>query len=143
MAPAAASIPGCRRQAGAVAARAGRASALAACLLLGACGPDASGPRSQASTQVPALAPDAPALASRTYDCMRCHDAVIRQVGPGFAQIAARYRDDAGAADRLAVKIREGSVGTWGRLVMPRHPQVTPADAQALARWILSQPPPP
>ncbi len=53
------------------------------------------------------------------------------------------YRDDPGAADRLAAKIREGSVGAWGRLVMPRHPQVTPADAQAMARWILDQPPPP
>lgn len=54
-----------------------------------------------------------------------------------------RYRGDAGAAQRLAGKIRHGSVGTWGRVIMPRQPRLSDADAQLLARWVLSQPPPP
>lgn len=73
--------------------------------------------------------------------CMKCHGMVTPYVGPGFAQIAARYRDDDSAAARLAQVIRQGSVGTWGRVIMPRQPQVSDADAGLLAAWILSQPP--
>ena len=79
------------------------------------------------------------ALAQKS-DCMSCHGMVHAQIGPGFAQIAARYRGDADAPARLAGKIRNGSVGAWGRVIMPRHPQLTEADALALARWVLSQP---
>jgi len=80
---------------------------------------------------------------AKKYGCMSCHGLVQQQVGPGFAQIAARYRNDAEAPVRLAGKIRGGTVGTWGRIIMPRQPQVPEADAQALARWVLSQPSPP
>jgi cytochrome c len=75
--------------------------------------------------------------------CMSCHGLVHKQVGPGFAQVAARYQGDAEAPARLAAKIRSGGVGAWGRLLMPRQAQVSEADAQALARWVLSQPPAP
>ncbi len=88
-----------------------------------------------------ALPPPALALAQKA-GCMACHGMVHKQVGPGFAQIAARYRGDAEAPARLAGKIRNGSVGAWGRVIMPRHPQLSEADALALARWVLSQPPP-
>lgn len=71
---------------------------------------------------------------------MACHGLVHKQVGPGFAQIAQRYRNDAAAPARLAAKIRNGSVGTWGRVIMPRQPQVSEAEAQSLAQWVLSQP---
>ena len=61
-------------------------------------------------------------------------------VGPSFQQIAARYRDRADAVDYLAGKIRNGSVGAWGRTVMPRHPQVTEAQAREMAQWLVSLP---
>lgn len=83
---------------------------------------------------------DAPRL-SGAYGCTACHGMVRKQVGPGFAQIAARYGGDAAAPARLAVKIREGSVGTWGRMIMPRQPKMTVAESEALARWVLAQPP--
>jgi len=83
-----------------------------------------------------------PADLARRNACMACHGLVHKQVGPGFAQIAERYRGDAEAAARLAGKIRDGSVGTWGRVIMPRQPQVSQADAQLLSQWILSQPTP-
>lgn len=82
------------------------------------------------------------ALASKS-GCLSCHALVHTQVGPGFAQVAARYRDDADAPVRLAAKIRSGGVGVWGRLVMPRQSQVSEADAALLAKWVLSQPSPP
>ncbi|QOF81235.1 c-type cytochrome [Variovorax sp. 38R] len=80
---------------------------------------------------------------ARKNACMACHGLVHKQVGPGFAQIADRYRNDAAAPARLADKIRNGSVGAWGRVIMPRQSLVTEADAQVLARWVLAQQQPP
>ena len=77
----------------------------------------------------------------RKNGCMACHGLVHKQVGPGFAQIAERYRNDPEAPPRLAEKIRNGSVGTWGRVIMPRQSLVSEADARVLATWVLSQPP--
>lgn len=74
-------------------------------------------------------------------DCLRCHGMDRRYVGPSFRQIADRYREQPDAATYLARKIREGSVGVWGRTVMPRHPQVNEAQSSDMARWLLSLPP--
>lgn len=86
---------------------------------------------------------DAGGVAQRSQElgCMRCHGMVTKFVGPGFQQVADRYRGDATAAARLGAKIRQGSVGTWGNVIMPRQPQVSEAEALALAEWILAQPP--
>ena len=70
-------------------------------------------------------------------DCLRCHGMDRRYVGPSFRQIADRYREQPDAANYLARKIREGSVGVWGRTVMPRHPQVNEAQSSDMARWLL------
>ncbi len=72
---------------------------------------------------------------------MRCHGMVTKFVGPGFAQVAERYQGDATAAARLREKIMQGSVGTWGNVIMPRQPQVSAAEASALADWVLAQTP--
>lgn len=77
---------------------------------------------------------------SQALGCMRCHGMLTTYVGPGFAEIATRYRGDADAPARLRKVIRQGSVGTWGRVIMPRQPQVSEADATLLADWILAQP---
>ena len=74
---------------------------------------------------------------------MACHGLVRKQVGPGFAQIAERYRGDPAAAAQLAARIRNGSVGNWGRVIMPAQSKVTEPEAGALAVWVLSQPAPP
>lgn len=89
-----------------------------------------------------AAQPAAPQVLAQKSDCMSCHGMVHAQVGPSFAQIAARYRGDANAPTRLAGKIRNGSVGAWGRVIMSPHPQLTDAETLALARWVLSQPSP-
>ncbi|XAH25263.1 c-type cytochrome [Xylophilus sp. GW821-FHT01B05] len=77
---------------------------------------------------------------ARKNGCMACHGMVHKQIGPGFAQIAQRYRNDPAAPQQVAAKIRNGSVGTWGRVIMPRQSLVTEADAAVLAEWVLSQP---
>ncbi|WP_338820742.1 c-type cytochrome [Acidovorax temperans] len=92
-----------------------------------------------------AEAPQTSSLAGQALvqasDCLRCHGMDRRYVGPSFRQIADRYREQPDAANYLARKIREGSVGVWGRTVMPRHPQVTEAQSSDMARWLLSLPP--
>ena len=83
-----------------------------------------------------------PKALAEDYGCFSCHGMVHKQVGPGFAQVAERYRRDPAMPAQLAAKIRSGSVGAWGRVIMPRQAKVTEADAQMLAQWVLSQPAP-
>ena len=89
------------------------------------------------------LADPGPAALASERGCMSCHGLVRTQVGPGFAQIAQRYRSDTGAAVRLAARIRSGSIGHWGRLIMPAQARVTEPEAATLAAWVLAQPAPP
>lgn len=78
------------------------------------------------------------ALVSQGSDCMRCHTVDLDVVGPSFMSIAKRYGDRPDGVEYLARKIREGSVGEWGRIVMPRHPQVTPEQAEKMAGWMMA-----
>ena len=80
-------------------------------------------------------------LVSKSSDCMRCHTMELDVVGPSFMTIAKRYGDRPDGVAYLAHKIREGSVGEWGRIVMPRHPQVSEEDALQMARWVMSAQP--
>ncbi len=70
--------------------------------------------------------------------CMSCHSVAKKVVGPSFKEIAARYANDKGAADRLAIKIVKGGGGSWGALPMPANNQVTPEEAKRLSTWVLS-----
>ena len=70
-------------------------------------------------------------------DCMRCHGWDRKFVGPAFVSIAEKYRDRADAETYLADKIRGGSVGVWGNVIMPRHPQISEEQSLLMARWLL------
>lgn len=72
-------------------------------------------------------------------NCMACHSADKKLVGPSFREIAGRYKDQAGAADLLAGKIVKGGSGAWGPVPMPAQPQVNAQEASSLAAWILEQ----
>ena len=71
-------------------------------------------------------------------NCLACHYVDKRKYGPSFQQVAAKYADQAKAADALARKIRRGGTGVWGEDVMPPQPQVSAAEAKALATYVLS-----
>jgi cytochrome c len=90
-----------------------------------------------ASTVValPALADEALA---KSKNCMACHAADKKLVGPAYKDIAKKYAGDAKAADMLAAKIKKGGSGVWGAIPMPANPQVSDADAKKLATWVLS-----
>ena len=75
-------------------------------------------------------------------DCLRCHGVERGYVGPSFERIGERYRARPDAVDYLAGKIRGGSVGEWGKVIMPRQQQVTPEQAKLVAQWLLVLPAP-
>jgi len=68
--------------------------------------------------------------------CLACHAADKKLVGPSYNDIAAKYKGDAGAADKLAVKVKTGGSGVWGPVPMPPN-NVTPDEAKALSKWVL------
>ena len=75
---------------------------------------------------------------AKAKNCLACHATDKKVVGPSYKDIAAKYASDKDAAGKLAKKIREGGVGVWGQIPMPANPQVSDAEAQTLARWVLS-----
>ena len=70
--------------------------------------------------------------------CMACHAIAQRVVGPGFAEVAAKYKGkDSTAA--VAASIRHGGSGKWGPVPMPPFSQLSEADAATLASYVLSR----
>ncbi|CAG2127333.1 Cytochrome c-552 [Cupriavidus yeoncheonensis] len=82
-------------------------------------------------------AADMQALADKN-GCFACHGMQSKVVGPGFAEVAAKYKGDGQAAERLGRKIRDGGKGVWGPVPMPSHGNLGEADARKLAEWVLS-----
>ena len=70
--------------------------------------------------------------------CYSCHANGEKVVGPAFAAIADKYKDDKDAAASLAQSIQNGSRGKWGRVPMPGHPSLSPTDLKALSQWVLT-----
>ena len=75
---------------------------------------------------------------AKSSGCLNCHTVDKKLVGPALKDIAAKYKGDAAAADKLAVKIQKGSQGVWGPIPMPPNAKVNDADAKTLAQFILS-----
>ena len=69
--------------------------------------------------------------------CLGCHATATKLVGPAYKDVAAKYADQADATKMLAKSIRAGGTGKWGEMAMPPQAQLTEADAQKLAAWIL------
>jgi cytochrome c len=92
------------------------------------------------TTAVAAAGATAPAADARTLlarnACTACHGMTNRVVGPGFAEVAARYRGRADAETYLAQRIKTGGEGVWGAVPMPPQAALKDDEAQAIARWI-------
>lgn len=110
---------------------------------LAATGAGAGAGSATASTSVAAAgttkaAVSAPPLdLAKTHACTACHGISDRIVGPGFREIAARYKGDAAAEGKLVAKVKAGGSGAWGAVPMPPHPQLKEGDVHTLVRWIL------
>ena len=75
--------------------------------------------------------------------CLACHSVDKKVVGPGWKDVAAKYKGDAGAKATLIEKVKKGGKGNWtkvtgGALMPPYSPRVKDADIEKLVDFVLS-----
>ena len=75
---------------------------------------------------------------AKAKNCMACHAAANKLVGPSYKDVAAKYAGQKGAEDKLVQKVLKGGSGTWGPIPMPANPQVSEAEARSLVKWVLA-----
>jgi cytochrome c len=74
---------------------------------------------------------------AKKHNCLACHQVDKKLVGPGYKEIAKKYKGQSGAAALLAGKVKKGGSGAWGAVPMPPNPAVPDADVKKLVDWIL------
>lgn len=91
-----------------------------------------------ASTAFAAVdAAQAEALAKK-HNCLQCHSADKKILGPAYKDVAKKYKGTKGAQALLVNNVKAGSKGTWGPIPMPPNDKVNDAEAATLVEWILS-----
>jgi cytochrome c len=71
-------------------------------------------------------------------DCKTCHHPTNKIVGPAHAEVAKKYEFTKANVGMLADKIIAGGSGTWGEIPMTAHPDISKADAEKMAMYVLS-----
>lgn len=80
---------------------------------------------------------DASALAEKG-GCLACHNVDSRKVGPGFKEIAAKYKGQDVQAT-LVKKVKEGGRGSWGVLPMPPNAgKLSDDEFNEVVKWIIA-----
>jgi len=80
----------------------------------------------------------AEALAQKS-GCLACHSVQQKILGPGYKDVAAKYKGDKTAEAKLIAKVKAGGSGVWGPIPMPANsPQVKDEDIKTIVQWILS-----
>ena len=74
---------------------------------------------------------------AKKNNCLACHAADKKIVGPAYQDVAKKYAGQADAEATLAKNIKAGGSGKWGPIPMPPQAQLSDADAKALATWVL------
>ena len=69
--------------------------------------------------------------------CLACHGVANKIVGPGFSEVAAKYKGEAGAEAKLTAKVKSGGAGVWGLVPMPAQSQLKDDDIKTLVQWVL------
>ena len=75
---------------------------------------------------------------AKAKNCLACHALETKLVGPAYKDVAAKCAKDKDAYKKLAEKIQKGGSGVWGPVPMPANPQVSAAEAETLAKWVLT-----
>ena len=68
---------------------------------------------------------------------MGCHAMDKKVVGPSYKDIAAKYKGQPDAVDKLVKKVRVGGGGVWGAVPMPGNNRISDADSKTVIQWIL------
>lgn len=71
-------------------------------------------------------------------DCKTCHHATNKIIGPSHTDVAKKYEFTEENVKMLADKIIKGGAGVWGEVLMNAHPDLSQADAEKMARYVLS-----
>jgi cytochrome c len=82
-------------------------------------------------------AAQAEALAKK-YNCLQCHSADKKILGPSYKDVAKKYKGNKDARALLVKNVKAGSKGIWGAIPMPANDKVSDAEAATLVEWILS-----
>ena len=86
-----------------------------------------------------AFASDAAIEMLKKNNCLACHQIEGPKVGPSYMDVARKYRDNAGAASKLEIKVAKGGSGVWGTMPMPANsPRVGKEEIKIMVRYILS-----
>ncbi len=70
--------------------------------------------------------------------CMACHKIDVKLVGPGYKEVAAKYKGDKKAEAMLIDKVKKGGMGVWGPVPMPANASLKDEDIKTLVKWILA-----
>ncbi|MBK9492975.1 MAG: c-type cytochrome [Xanthomonadales bacterium] len=68
--------------------------------------------------------------------CLGCHGMEAKLVGPGFSEIADKYKDRQDSVTYFSERIRNGGSGNWGAIPMPPQPQLKDEEIKQLADWL-------
>ena len=79
---------------------------------------------------------------AKASGCLACHSVEKKVVGPAWKDVAAKYKGDAGARDRLIAKVKAGGKGNWtavtGGVPMPPYsPRVSDENIETLVDFVL------
>jgi cytochrome c len=74
----------------------------------------------------------------KASDCNTCHHVTNKLVGPSHTEVARKYEFTGENIKILADRIIKGGSGVWGQMLMNPHPDVSQADAEKMARYVLS-----
>lgn len=71
-------------------------------------------------------------------DCKTCHHPTNKLIGPPHLEVAKKYEFTKANVEMLAQKIIKGGTGVWGQIPMSPHTDLSQADAERMARYVLS-----
>ncbi|MFZ5971820.1 MAG: c-type cytochrome [Bacteroidota bacterium] len=74
----------------------------------------------------------------KASDCKTCHHETNKIIGPAHTDVAKKYEFTKANVEYLAGKIINGGTGVWGEIPMSAHPDIAQADAEKMARYVLS-----
>ena len=74
----------------------------------------------------------------KANDCKTCHHKTNKIIGPAHLDVAKKYEFTEANVKYLADKIIKGGSGVWGQINMTAHPDISEADAEKMARYVLS-----
>lgn len=88
----------------------------------------------------------APAQASQELavkgTCVACHMPDKKLVGPSWHDVAKKYKNQPGAVDMLAARIRKGGKDVWSPVPMAPlgKDKISDADLKTVLVWVLKTP---